>query len=453
MSDTLTERLLAHVREGELFGEPGRALLAVSGGPDSVALLLLMKEIAPDLGLDLAVAHVDHGIAADSAEVAAAVADRAGDVGVPAYSRRLELGAGASETKAREARYHALRDMQREAGARYLVTAHQRDDQLETVLYRALRGSGMAGLAGIPATGPDGLVRPLLPFSRDELEGWLRGRLTSHVSRLTVFQDPANVDVRHDRTWLRQEIIPRLIERFEGDFARHMEALARHASGDRSAWAVLLRTLPELEFRVRAGVVEVARDPLRRYDKALSQALLRALAREMGAVLSEERGSQLVRLLQGSSGRRLPLGGGYVAEIAFERLRIVPPHRQETPATAIVGEDVSGACEWGAWRFRWTREPAGSLERASLTTWVTPGAATIRSPTSEDRVVPLGGIGHRKVRRLLMEARVPASERDAYPLFAREGDILWIPGVCRSAADVPSEGVPAVRIDAGTIAD
>jgi tRNA(Ile)-lysidine synthase len=449
----LPHRLLEHIRESRLFTEPGLALLAVSGGADSVALWFLMSEIAGVLGLELAVAHADHGIAADSGKVAERVADLAAELGVPFHARRLQLGAAASETRARDARYAGLREMQREAGARYLVTAHQRDDQIETVLYRALRGSGMAGLAGIPATGPDGLIRPLLPFSRRELSEWLEQRPASCAPRPDVHRDPANIDVRHDRSWLRHDVIPLLVDRFGDDFARHMEALARHASGDRAAWAALLRALPELEFRVRAGVVEVARGPLRGYDKTLLQALLRALAREAGAVLSEERGSELLRLLNGSSGRWLPLGGGYVAEIAFEWLRIVPPHRPETPATAVVGEDISGACEWGGWRFAWKREPAGSLERASLTTWVTPGVATIRSPTNEDRVVPLGGIGHRKVRRLLMEARVPASERDAYPLFSRDSDVLWIPGVCRSAAGVPSEGVPAVRIDADTIAD
>ena len=166
----LPDRLLEHIRAHALFPEPGIAVLAVSGGPDSLCLLDLLHGLAGAFGLALVVAHVDHGILPDSAAVAARVGAIAGRYGVPAEIERVELGAGASETRARRARYAALRGVQRRVGGRYLVTAHQADDQIETVLYRLLRGSGIAGLAAIRPVGPSGLVRPLLPFRRAELE-------------------------------------------------------------------------------------------------------------------------------------------------------------------------------------------------------------------------------------------------------------------------------------------
>ncbi|MGH7645086.1 MAG: tRNA lysidine(34) synthetase TilS, partial [Gemmatimonadales bacterium] len=159
---TLVDRLRAHVGRTGQFRDPGTAIVAVSGGPDSVALLDLLHEAALP-GIGLVVAHADHGIQPGSAAVAEQVGRLAASYGLPFELGRLALGPGASETVARRARYAWLRDVQRRRGVRYLVTAHHRDDQVETVLLRVLRGSGLAGLAGIPARARGGLVRPLLP--------------------------------------------------------------------------------------------------------------------------------------------------------------------------------------------------------------------------------------------------------------------------------------------------
>ena len=141
----LPERLRAHLAGSRLFAEPGLAVLAVSGGGDSLALLDLLAGLAPALGLGLLVAHADHGILPGSAEVARRVAAVARErYGLEAATAALALGPGASETAARLARYRFLRALQAERSARYLVTAHHADDQVETVLLRVLRGSGPA---------------------------------------------------------------------------------------------------------------------------------------------------------------------------------------------------------------------------------------------------------------------------------------------------------------------
>jgi len=162
MPADLRTRLLDHLRQTALFGRPGLALLAVSGGPDSVALLDLMHLVGPEFELELAVGHVEHGIQCETQQAAEQVRELAQRYSVPCYCEILSLGAGTSETTAREARYSALRGMQERVHARYVVTAHQRDDQVETVLYRFLRGSGIAGLAGIPARKNSPVVNWLL---------------------------------------------------------------------------------------------------------------------------------------------------------------------------------------------------------------------------------------------------------------------------------------------------
>lgn len=445
---SLPERVKDYALREGLFPDPGLALVAVSGGPDSVALLDLMVRLGPELGLELAVAHVDHGIAADSARVAQSVSELARHYGLALHSRRIELGSEASETRAREARFAALGEMQLETGARYIVLGHHADDQLETVLLRFLRGSGVAGLAGIPAKAEGGLVRPLLDFGRDELRGWLEGARRERGLKIPIHHDPANVDERHDRSWLRSKVVPVLRERFGTRLSQRLAAAARHAASERRAWGALLRGLPELGFRHLQGGIEVARTPFEKYDKLLSEALLRAMGREVGLVVGPKTSARLLRfVLSAQSGRHAEVGKGWQLEVVFDRLRLVREMAEVPPTEVVCGGSERGVVLWGAWELGWRVEPAGVLERRSWTTWITPGEAVLRAPVRGDRVVPLGGVGSRPVRRLLMEARVASGSRDRYPVVVRGREVLWIPGVCRGGVALPRTGERALRLD------
>ncbi len=451
---TLAERFQNHVERHRLFDEAGVALLAVSGGPDSIALLDLMVTSRASLGIDLAVAHVDHGISDDSANVADSVRQAARHYGLPVYTESLALGSGTSETAAREARYRVLRSLKNRLGAQYLVTGHHADDQVETVLYRLFRGTGIAGLAGIPAHGPGGLVRPLLPFSKRELQAWLDTRLGGETARrpFSIHRDPSNADPRHDRSWLRVDILPRVRERLGARTDGRVLETAQAAHQDRIAWARVLRILPELDFAASEHYVEVARAPFGRYDKALSGALLRALARELDCHLGLRRTARLLEFVRsGSSGRMLELGQGSEAELVFDRLRVSRGQypRPTTPTERIVLEEgQTGGTVFGDWEFHWRPEAAGVSARDSSTTWLTGGVGVLRPSRPGDRILPLGGVGRRKVRRVLMEARVSSRDRSSYPVLVRDDEVLWIPGVCRSGRCVPEPGEPALRVDA-----
>ena len=446
--DELAVRLQVHARRAGLFPEPGRVLLAVSGGPDSLALLDLMVRIAPELDLELAVAHVDHGIAAESPDVAESVMGLAVRYQLPGYLTTLGLGADASETRARRERYRALRVLQTRVDARYLATAHHADDQIETILFRLLRGTGMAGLAGIAARGADGLVRPLLPFRKRELAEWLATRPDG--PRATAHADPANVDLRHHRSWIRGSLLPLVRDRFADTVDGHLLDVGRHAAADRSAWEAALRTLPELGFRAERGLADVAWAPLLRYDNTLSEALLRALAREAGCVLGPRRAERLLAFVRSApSGRMFELGQQWIAEIAFERLRILVLKETLTGVDGIVrwGEGEEGRIRWGEWEICWSPDRAGEAERHASVTWVTEGGGEVRSPQPGDRIRPLRGRGRRRVSRVLMEGRVPRSERHAYPVLTRGEDVVWLPGICRSDAALPATGESAIRLE------
>src|SRR5216117_1170098 len=260
MDHLLSQRFRRHALRARLFPRPGTAIVAVSGGADSVALLDLLHALAADLGLTLVVAHADHGIQSDSRTVGQSVAALATTYGLPFELGELRLGSDATETTARRARYAWLAEVRRRREARYVVTAHHRDDQVETILLRVLRGSGPAGLAGIAARARGGLVRPLLPFTRAEL--------AAHVAEraLPAHDDPANRDPRHLRSWLRTALLPLLNERLGLRLRRDLLAQGRHAASDRRAWDQMLDLVPDLALIVERERFTVARASVGGYD-------------------------------------------------------------------------------------------------------------------------------------------------------------------------------------------
>lgn len=414
----------------------GPALVAVSGGPDSLALLHLLVRSPVASPLALTVAHADHGIHAGSGEVAAAVEQAAASLGRPALTARLNLGADCSETVAREARYRWLHQEAAQRGA-LILTAHHRDDQVETVLMRFLNGSGPAGLAGMAARSGR-VARPLLGFGRDELRSWLVGE------GLAFWEDPANLDPRHLRGWVRGGLLP-LLEGRDAAVRQRVLRVADGARTDRAAWDAVLEVLPLRPERVSDGI-SIASGPLRGYDTPLALCLVTAAARRAGLSLGGRRAARVIALNQaGRTGARIELGGGWIAELARGRLMVVRP--DPGPLGGLVLDGPGGATHLGPWALRWQTVPAAPSRRDGWTAWVIPGAYHVAPWGAGDRIRPLGGTGSRPVVRCMQDAGVPRHRRAGWPVLRREDEVIWVPGVCRAAAAVPPEGAEAMRID------
>lgn len=198
----LTERFAADLAALWPLADSGRLGLAVSGGPDSLALLLLAAQALPGR---VAAATVDHGLRPESAAEAALVAQFCAGLGVPHHTLVVTVGLGNLQSEARNARYAALAQWLAAQGLSALATAHHADDQAETLLLRLNRASGVAGLAGVRARGLVPGTR--LPLLRPLL-GWRRAELATVVARagLVAVDDPSNRNDRFDRARLRKAL-------------------------------------------------------------------------------------------------------------------------------------------------------------------------------------------------------------------------------------------------------
>lgn len=280
-----------------LWPEGGRLGLAVSGGPDSLAMLLLGAAAMPGR---IEAATVDHGLRAESAAEAEFVADICAVLGVRHAVLRVEVGPGNVPDEARKARYAALADWAAARALSALATAHHADDQAETVLMRLNRGSGLAGLVGVRARSvvPGGslpLLRPLLD--------WRRSDLAAIVERagIAAVDDPSNADPRYDRARLRAALDrvdwldPAAIARSAANLADAEDALAWAAERE---W--------DEGVTVDAGGM--------RYEPVAPRAVvLRVVARIVAGFGGAARGGEIARLVDLLEAGRPGTLGGVVA--------------------------------------------------------------------------------------------------------------------------------------------
>lgn len=192
--------------------QQGKYVVAVSGGVDSVVLLDLL---AKKSGLELVVAHFDHGIRDDSAEDRKLVQKLAKHYELPIFYKSGKLGPDASEATAREARYKFLRQVMQEQDAKAIITAHHQDDMLETAIINMLRGTGRKGLSSLISTKE--LVRPMLKWTKSDVLTYAREH------NLAWYEDSTNADERYLRNYVRKHILSRFTEPDREDLLRRVE--------------------------------------------------------------------------------------------------------------------------------------------------------------------------------------------------------------------------------------
>jgi tRNA(Ile)-lysidine synthase len=428
-SSPVTATIVSHLER--FFHPDERLIVAFSGGPDSTALLTSLVR----LGCRVTAAHLDHGMDPGSAERAAAAAGLAERLGVPFVSERrevphLRLPSESPEAAARRVRYGFLEEVRLRENARWIATAHHRDDQAETVLLRLLFGSGWEGLAGIrPVHGA--VVRPLLDISRQDLL-----RIVDEAG-LTPVQDPTNLDMETPRNRVRHRILPTIAP---------PELLARVADRARGASARLGRYLSgHLNVQEVEDGVAVERAGLEGLPAELLPFAFAWLHRKAKAPYpaGSATRSELLRQVSGGHRAACDCGHGWRWELDKERLilRRTAPEDERVPHFSYTVR-IPGGVEIPeiAVRVGLSRrsvEPwmfvEGSSRRAGLALPLAAGdLVTVRNRRPGDRIHPLGAAGSRKLKDLLIDRRVPRRERERLPLIC-VGDagetIAWVPGV------------------------
>lgn len=447
--------LVRKVREAlaGLIGPDATCLAAVSGGPDSVALVAALSELAPDFNLELGVAHLDHGMREASADDAKWTADLAGRLKLPLFTERADVPALKKRDKlsleeaAREARYAFLERAALDWGATFVATGHTADDQAETVLFRIIRGTGMAGLAGIPRSRTISdqsphveLVRPMLACTREEVLEFLAAR------KLDYLTDETNFDVDSQaRARIRHELLPELAANYNPDIRAALTRMAERAAVLQDI--VMLSACERLREHfdhLPAGTEEISL-PLALLEEphAVALEVLRLVATHITGRSTWDRArlAAAARELPGAGvGKRFELGelvavrdyehvivrragaertsqGGWEGPVAI-------PGETELPTGVLRVERVARA-DFDLAVFCKTKSANEEVFDARLFTQEEP---VCRTRLPGNRFHPLGADGERKLKEFFIDAKVPQAARDSVPLLVLGGEILWVVG-------------------------
>ncbi len=450
----MLERVLKTISRYNMLPSGSRVIAAVSGGADSVCLLHVLVALAPAAKLHVEIAHYNHrwrGAESDGDEDF--LRELARELNLPFHSARAPSPAGDLEQppeadleqKARRARLDFFRGLRTNGSAALIATGHTRDDQAETVLLRLLRGSGLAGLAGILPVTAAGVVRPLLDVTRAEVREYLRAR------NLAWREDSSNQNLKFARNRVRLELLPHLEAAWNPRLTGALAHLADLAHEEERWWSGPASPLEQIPLACSAGGVEVHAGSLAALPRAVARrAVRRAIARAKGDLRQiefehVERVLALAGKAAGEGRLRLP---GIDVRRSFDWLRLAVPVR--APSLDPVPLTIPGSCPSPDGRSVLHLEfgeglPNGEESRpvsaddaedprqeacATFRTVVLglnqiPGQLELRGWRPGDRYRPTGHARARNVAEMFAEARIPSWQRLYWPMVMSGEKIVW----------------------------
>src|SRR5579871_680775 len=436
----MLDRVLTAISRYNMLASGDRVAAAVSGGPDSVCLLQVLLELSPKLGIAVTgVAHLNHQLRGEASdEDERFVAELASRAGVPFFGKRIRVGdeSGNLEQAARRVRQAFFFDLINDGVANRVATGHTADDQAETVLFRLLRGSGLAGLSGILPRTREGIVRPLLDVTRTDVLEFLRSR------GLEWREDSTNQDARFARNRIRHSLLPQLARDWNPHVSEsfaHLADLAR----ERSEWwqQEMSRLAPDILTEAHGGI-EIQANRLAALPKAVARRLVRRACPVSPGFHAVERILDLAAQPHGKGKLELP---GLLVVRSFDWLRFTPPGRASRPEP--IHPKVPGRYPWPGGAARVCFEIAeGNCVRAGcaslkLSEGRLPAPMELRSWSAGDHYRPAGHSRDQKIKELFQEARIPSWRRDFWPIVASGSKILWARGF-GAAAEFAAQNQP-----------
>lgn len=395
------------LREYELYNK--KLVLAISGGIDSVVLLDILSQLLPKS--NLMIAHLNHGLRKEAKEEERFVKDLSDRYGLSYTSKSLNLGKK-DENTARTARYKFLRKTMKDFGAKYIVTAHHANDQLETILLKLTRGSGPVDLWGMKEES-EGILRPLLSITREEIESYAKKKKLKYV------EDASNNDVSYARNRLRHNVIPELLlinpnilttVTDNSKLAEFLSSYIRDTLNGLGYDKVLVSEINDLHPFVARELIKRNLRRVLALDKEIT-------AKNIESVYS---------LLSTSGTKRTEIGGKIIEkDIYYLYFAVVRPKKSVRKKLK-----KSGVTTFGDYSFKVRRGKAKAGENNLLLPLEFSDKLSIRTWCAGDKIVTPSGT--KKIQDVFTDAKTSGREKENWPIVTSGKKILWVPFLAAS---------------------
>lgn len=421
------------------LGEKEKLLLAVSGGPDSMAMLFAMKNLSETMGFKLFIAHVNHGVRGELAlRDQVFVEKTAKELNIPYYTKNVDMVAYgkelgiSSEDAGRLLRYGFFREVLSNLGGGYICVAHNKNDQAETVLLRILRGTGVEGLKAMELISGD-IIRPLINVERTEIEDYIRD------NKIETMLDHTNLQAIYSRNKVRLELIPYIQENFNPNIIDSLCRLSEIASWEME----IINKVVEKKFNllvknISSNSIIFKGDEFLSEDDSIKRKLIRRgihhILGHLNGIQEVNVGTVLDLFNNGITGKAIHLPNNLMARISYNDY-VIKTRKEEAKDPNIYKlhmgvnriEKLNMIVEIsnvGEKDINFSDKSIKYFNKDMIH-----GDISIRFRADGDRFVPFGGRGTKKIKDYFIDKKIPKDKRDMTPIIVDEEKILWIVGL------------------------
>lgn len=436
----MIDSALRTIKENNMFDKGDRVIVAVSGGPDSIALLHVLYKLKEELGISLYVAHVNHGLRgaeADSDEEyvknfceSLHIEFRSKRVDINEISRLKNIS---SESAGREVRYEFFKELMNKFSAQKVAIAHNANDQAETILMRIMRGTGMDGLIGIRPVRDNIFVRPLINNTRDEIEEYcLKNNLNPRI-------DKTNLEAIYSRNKVRLQLIPYIKENFNEDIIQVLNRLSYTIKVDNDYLEEVSKEKYKKYCDTNGEKVIISKEAFLEHESIVTRIIRLAIQNLVGNLCNFEKIHiyDIMRLQKCSTGKELSLPSNVYSVNNYGDIVISRTKKQNIKARVEEYILVNGINVIKDINIKISINKASMEKKPDFkrSKWIKyfdydkiKGDITLRFRRDGDRFTPLGMSGSKKLKDLFIDLKVPKEERSEIPLVCFGGSIAWITG-------------------------
>lgn len=443
MENNIRNRVLDYVYNNGLIEKGDKIIVGVSGGPDSICLLHILYKLRKEMNIDLAAVHINHMLRGEEADKDEEyVKEFCDKLDIKFFSKKININAMAkdngisSETAGREARYSYFNEVMDDIGFNKIATAHNANDQAETIIMRIMRGTGLEGLGGIPVKRENKYIRPILFLNRQDIEAYCNN------NNLKPRIDATNLETVYSRNKVRLDILPYMKENFNPDIVETINRMAMLLQEDNNF--IEEKVLEYFEKFCKRN------DDYICIDKALFNYKSSIVNRVIRKSISEISGSsydlelkhvqEIVKLSKLGTNKKINLPNHIYAENIYDDIYLKNKNSVQSNEDKVLhikkGDILNREVEFENYILRFeliANEKNINFNNNSLIKYFNydkiNGNIIIRHRKNGDKIVPLGMNGSKKVKDIFIDMKIPQDERGNIPIVQFGDDIGWIIGV------------------------
>lgn len=432
MQDTVLNNILEH----NLISKNDNIVAGISGGLDSMALLMTLYNLREELDFNILVCHVNHGVRDEASLDQDYVRKKAESLGLEFYTINVDMvsygkekGITAEEA-GRELRYGFFREVLKKAGIGKIAVAHNKNDQAETLLQRIIRGTGIDGLKGMEFKTQD-IIRPILNISREEIENYL------HSNNIHYVVDKTNLMPIYNRNKVRLELIPYIQENFNPNIIETLWRTSQSSNID-SNYLDMISNQTYDKIVKEENKYRIVLDSLnfRKIHRSIQNRIIRLsfqkLIQNIQGMGQYHVSSLVDMFLDGKTGKQMNLPNGLIGRVSYDDLiieRIIEMANNDYCYNLELGNNIIEELDMeialnlvGKSEFRKTFNTK-CIDYDKLK-----GGLSLRNRRDGDRIVPLGMKGSKKIKDYFIDKKIPREKRDEIPLLVDDENIVWILG-------------------------